>query len=975
MSRFSIAVLPVAVCAFCVWAAEPSFRLTFDESFDGTGAAGRIAAHVEGTPRLVPGGISGQAMLTGPDHGFITVPTEGILSPREGTIMMWIKPLDWETLDHKDHVFAETRVDRDWILLYKHGLHGSIMAATEATGDGMMRVARYRDAGWRTGQWQHIAMTWGPAGVCAWVNGKTYEDLYPLPGPMPRQLGRTIAIGDRPWASQRHTSTQIDEVKFFTRALTSNEVFAEYNADRYHGRIPFSNATSRFRLAADGRAGTVEFILETGGAPIPPGTTVCFSWCREGAERKTVPIVDGVARAVFPLPAQGNHAACAEVRVDGKLLFEFNDTIEIPDLSWRGNRIGLERTVLPGFEPLKVEGEALSCYGRQYTFASSPLPTSIRSAAGELLAAPVTLVATIDGHPVRWQGTVRLPAETDGYDARFSGTLAGDGVELQVEGEAGFDGLVRFEVRGAAAEKLETLALELRLDPHEARFFHRSADFFAVTRRIPATSGLCEKTAFLPFYWLGNDNRGLFWCCDTDRGWPNGTAPDACTIRREADAVVFTVQLLQKGQRLSPDWEFQFALQGTPVKALDPALMRRTRPLYAPGIREKTADSQHRILRYIMWSVPKRNPYAGYPEIYSWFNFKDWIGRYHSMGSIAQNYQLVSCLDIYAPEFRLFGKYWKMGYTDLEILPNTGNREPNGVLAAVAYGAPDYADFVVWKTRKLLRDYPIDGIYLDNVFPYDSYSEQTPYGYVRDGHRRKGYSVLDGRSLYRRLFTMVAQERRESLNECHVSNKMCIPLIEWFDAFLTGENVAHKAVDGSYAKTIPTDVFRFEYSGRPWGVAAHFAPYLAIDTQKPGPTRELMALLMLHDTALYMPDRNRQYVNMDEVNRALDALDEFGYVEAEFTPYFDAECAVRANGMEKVYASTYRRAGGAVLAIVGNLSGEARQGTLSIDAARLGFQSPVATDFLTGEELPGGTSVPVAVPAQDYRLLLIQDKP
>jgi hypothetical protein len=134
------------------------------------------------------------------------------------------------------------------------------------------------------------------------------------------------------------------------------------------------------------------------------------------------------------------------------------------------------------------------------------------------------------------------------------------------------------------------------------------------------------------------------------------------------------------------------------------------------------------------------------------------------------------------------------------------------------------------------------------------------------------------------------------------------------------------------------------------------------------PTRGLMALLMLHDIGVWP-----LWCNEAVVNEALAALDEFGYVDAEFMPYFGPEPPA-ATGTPDVLCSAYRRAAdGAVLLIAGNVGRADREVRAVLSPARLGLQPATARLW------PGQTPVPLAdgtlelsVPGLGYRLVFLQ---
>ena len=163
------------------------------------------------------------------------------------------------------------------------------------------------------------------------------------------------------------------------------------------------------------------------------------------------------------------------------------------------------------------------------------------------------------------------------------------------------------------------------------------------------------------------------------------------------------------------------------------------------------------------------------------------------------------------------------------------------------------------------------------------------------------------------------------------------------------------------------DAFRAEFMGRQWGLVPIFIPeFQAGISEQVEPTRGLVTLLMLHDVLLWTV-----YCNMIVSNEAFDALDAFGYVDAEFIPYFDRTPPATTE-MKDVYASVYKCADARALVIVGNLSRENRSGCVRLNGERIGVslenivtwpeRAPVRREV---------DSIVLDIPGQGYRMLHI----
>ena len=72
--------------------------------------------------------------------------------------------------------------------------------------------------------------------------------------------------------------------------------------------------------------------------------------------------------------------------------------------------------------------------------------------------------------------------------------------------------------------------------------------------------------AFKPFVWLGDEDRGLAWFCESDRGWYPADPNRAITIDRRKNETVLRCHLIDRPMPVKGPLEYTFGLQATPVK-------------------------------------------------------------------------------------------------------------------------------------------------------------------------------------------------------------------------------------------------------------------------------------------------------------------------------------------------------------------------------------------------------------------------
>lgn len=932
----------------------PVITISFDNDLNGATAAGPLVGTPDGKPLLAPGKL-GQALKSGPATGYVNYPS-ALLRREAGTVEMWVCPLDWTPAEEFFHVFFDIRGEGG-LYLYKYYQGTDLLMLACPHSNGPYGESRAR-LNWRPGEWHHIAGTWSLDGVRVYVDGQSPNPAATA-GDLPISLGTTFRLGDHPWHIARTTSSLIDEVRVYDRALSPAHIAAHAQGN-FDYRAPLVAQDTVLSYELDLVKGEVAAHLSTGGADVPDEQLrVKLGIVPQGQPLGHAPeqkVFGGQAGGTLPLGVTRarHYEVVAQVLKQGTQAFELRRDLTVPDVAaWKGNKLGLEDRVLPPWTPVKVEGGKVSVWDREYDFSrSTDLVEQIKSGGNSLLAGPVRLRSGEAKHLVMPLDLIVSAAGTRATVTRKPGTWPS--VATWVE----YDGLAWFEMSGELPAGCDTLTLDIPVRPEIAMYRHRYVgdwDTGKVTGLLPEGQGVIDHDTFIPFYWLGNNDRGLFWFCESDEFWPNGQSPDAIQVIRGADGTVtLRLNILAKGQKLPDHWKLAFGLQATPVKPL-PKDWRKWRLQPARGGRDA-----------IVWPEPAADSlkYYGYPEAADPALFKQRVDELHKQGVGAVPYLCLSYLSPACPEWPFFRGVWAMGRMD------TSSGDVANYGAGFAQASPvgqDYADFIVWKTNEFIKQSGIDGLYHDNTHPYGSTVLKAGCGYVRGDKVYPTYPIMGYRTLYRRMYAVLKSYPRETFSIAHMSGKVTIPILAYEDATLDGEQFRGRVKD-SYLDMLSLDTFRAEYMGRQWGLIPVFLPQFGAEhNAQVEPTRGLMALLMLHDTPLW-----DLVYNTTVADQALGALDEFGYVDADFIGYFDSP-APATTDMKDVYVSAYRK-GARTLLIVGNVSREDREGTLTLNALCFGGKLP-----RQAQDWPAKSPVAMAngrlslsVPRLGYRLVVVE---
>ncbi len=994
------------VCAVCLCVlvssarlsdVEPVFTLDSESGFSAAKKAGAVAARPVKEPKLQPGRVGGNALLSGPATGYLDFPAEGVVNATQGTIEMWVSPVDWNANERAFHVFfaANAADGKGSLFLYKYfENYKHLWMYSRSDDQGSPSIKGMDITHWQVGirEWHHVAATWSGEGVMLYLDGKPAA-ARKSGANLPSRISGTFRIGDDEWEEAaktvnalRTSSTLLDDILIYDKELTPAQIdshfLGNFNASSAlvaeQAQISHSIDIEHTRLSIEVKLNAPDYddsrlqvvMRMTPAAAQAPSEQSTLRKAREelcpvkdNATRMTVPL-DSLAPESFDLTVSVSH--------DGTPAYQLHKIIEVPPMPWLGNSLGKERCVLPPWTPLSRQGDTIFCWGREYAFDQYGLPARIVSAGENVLAAPVRLAAKdaagneiswaarrrslmdllSDVAMCQWQGGGFSFSSVDDVAASGAGSIQGasarGAISFTTAMNIEYDGLLLLDLAlddkeaTADGQPLEELSVEIPLRSEHALYRHRNW----MSGLLPAgkENGVVESWPFSPpFIWLGDDDRGLFWFCENSAMWPNASNGDAIQVLRQGDQVVLRLNLLKKGQKLPANWRWQCGVQATPVK---PMTTRRRQIDLISG----KAGVQHRIV----WPTPGTMPLYGYPEAKE-PEFTEYA-RKTNMALIP--YCCLSAMSTKAPEWPLFAAY----RTTLDWGSSPDVASVGGGFVVVDPKAPGYADFMTWKNHEFVAKYKLAGLYHDLVSPFN-YSRSPE---IAD------YAFLAQRDLYRRVYGMLKKCNPQSFSIAHMSGSVLTPALAYVDAYLDGEQFRGR-VKKSYLDVLPLPYFRCEFSGRAFGIEPIFLPEIENDIKAADPgrfnqlTREAIMLCLLHDVTSWAWACDQLLFR-----KAFDTLAAFGYADAEFIRY-DAPQAPLVDLPNDVLASAYRRQDGSLLLLVCNLGNEAKTWKSRMLEHRLGITPASAVSLNENDRaapLVDG-EIEVSLKAHDFAMIML----
>lgn len=269
------------------------------------------------------------------------------------------------------------------------------------------------------------------------------------------------------------------------------------------------------------------------------------------------------------------------VDADGNVLMtrerSFTKKDEAKEFSeWWDNDIGDPSQLLEPFDALKVSSgflglgsTSISAVGREYGFGALGLPRGIQSNDGPVMAEPARLVVVIDGeeHVLQARGRIDV-TEKQPWRVELEDEASVAGLDFQATGWMEQDGLVNVDLKITPEDgpvTVDALRVEWPLvnetsthmvvigngGNYSARYIDKVPDgegeVWNTIDAIGVTGAALTAGNFYRNVWIGNHERGLLWCSDTDRGWVKSTKVPSHSVVRDGETLILQNNIIGSG--------------------------------------------------------------------------------------------------------------------------------------------------------------------------------------------------------------------------------------------------------------------------------------------------------------------------------------------------------------------------------------------------------------------------------------------
>jgi len=281
---------------------------------------------------------------------------------------------------------------------------------------------------------------------------------------------------------------------------------------------------------------------------------------------------------ISKLPCVEHKAVVTVKAPDGKVISTVEQPYTRPEIpAWLGSKAGISDKVLAPWTPLKTKQSKgkinVSLWGRSYTFAGTPFPSSVITQNATILNGPIMMSMVVDGKPISLKGDMKVTKSSesqiimDGV-AQVGSMTANSQVILDFDGNA----YVNLRFNGNKAVQIDKFSIEIPIKKQYARYHSYFPTPFASTansRAIPADGW---ESGFVSYLWVGNEDKGLALYTTSDQYWTLDSKVMPASVRPFGrDSMKMAFNIISKPETFTADQlkdgiKFQFGFEATPVK-------------------------------------------------------------------------------------------------------------------------------------------------------------------------------------------------------------------------------------------------------------------------------------------------------------------------------------------------------------------------------------------------------------------------
>ncbi|HOJ39970.1 MAG TPA: DUF6067 family protein, partial [bacterium] len=526
-------------------------------------------------------GVRNQGFL-----GRITVTGPGLLPAQEGTVEFWMQPVGFN--NHSDRNVGI--ITAPFVLyIFNGGFAPRPLSLYFPKADGNLHfVNDTSGTDYHPGRWYHIVLTWKGTTITLYLDGK--------------KAGRTMTEGleaaFRKGAAETLVfngygkNAVIDEVRIYDRALLPEEAGNAWARYRDSHRLVSGVQAPSVNLLGEYLPGQNCVWLRL-TPEVPPETIKEILVSLKDGKNKTL-ITRGYqpGRPEYPfetgpLPDGDYRLEAVVVTTEGKQLVGTTFSFVRKHFPWENNSLGITEEVYPPFVPLKTAGTQVSLVSRAYRLNYFGLPEEVLTLGRNILSGPVTLrYLSASGEGI-WRNQVGTWKTVKPHQATFSARGKSDCLEYEALTTVEVDGCLRIDLTlkpGQKSEEIKSLWIDIPLKGKEIPLMHTIGDGLRqnYSGATPRGTGVVWdgsrvarsgdwRNLFVPYIWLGAEERGLAFFAENDKGWVTEKGKSKKPVMElvdEGEKMTLKVYLINRPVTLTAERKMTFGLQASPTKPM-----------------------------------------------------------------------------------------------------------------------------------------------------------------------------------------------------------------------------------------------------------------------------------------------------------------------------------------------------------------------------------------------------------------------
>ncbi len=681
--------------------------------------------------------------------------------------------------------------------------------------------------------------------------------------------------------------------------------------------------------------------------------------------------------------------------------------------AWLNSDAGRSDVVLLPWTPVQIDGMNISVWNRTYGFGAAGLPETISIAGTGFLQAPIHYVLRVDGKEFRGVYTNRVVEQKEpGTKMIFSACT--EDLQVQTEVSVEYDGFCLFKTVLTPQAKnvsVDEFLLEIPVCADQVKHYVHSVlgtfqpqkkdnpDLYILSLGGNGLLADGKKTLpWTPQISLVGPDRGVCVGFLNDRDW-HGAEDDMIEVDPTGDSAVIRARLITQKTNLAGPAVYDWYLQALPSRPKLPW------DEYTQFHSHQEGDAKSYLSSFDKNAAAMDNAIkAGLKTIIvhqGWTELQGYPGSYDEERNrilhkvVEQAHKRGLKVVLYAGlEVSAAGPEWAEYAKDMLKIPLWAGR-PRTEFSAESYRPCSnrfYNDFLVHKLRECIREYDIDGVFLDGHPNMGlCMNPNHGHGYIRDDGRIAGTSyAVEVRDLMKRIYTLFKVESgKDGLVIGH--GGLYTPSFSFMDINLVGETEVYaKKINPSLklSELLPLDYFEAIYNPDTYGVRSLWMSkpfkggftfdqntavtmqydvfprvmYTELDATTPAALEALRVRTMDQDRAHRLWKLMRELDLTDAVHVPFAEMNSYGTVSPSMDPQH--------------VAGMYLWPGKRALIVASNLDAENREFGFRPDFAKLNFNGDVRISDPESRE-PLDTrdgEIHIDVPAENYRLILLENK-